>query len=127
MLGGLGEVCRKVRVLPVPASEFGLQVGPRPLERLVEAFGWYLCRRFAQWSRDRGLSAYERSSSDKGVGRAPMPPAGNPELALVLAGVPDSLAQTGADLYAVINRCRGRRQPGHAGARRTAPCGRCCC
>jgi hypothetical protein len=84
-------------------------------------------RRFAQWSRDRGLSAYERSSSDKGVGRAPMPPVGNPELALVLAGVPDSLAQTGGDLYAVINRCRGRRQPGQAGARRTARCGRCCC
>ncbi len=31
-----------------------------------------------------------------------MPPPDNPELALVLAGVPDSLAQTGGDLYAVI-------------------------
>ncbi|WP_234340519.1 hypothetical protein VM636_30190 [Streptomyces sp. SCSIO 75703] len=31
-----------------------------------------------------------------------MPPIDNPELALVLAGVPDSLAQTGGDLYAVI-------------------------
>ena len=31
-----------------------------------------------------------------------MPPLGNPELALVLAGVPDSLVQTGGDLYAVI-------------------------
>ncbi|MFE5098141.1 hypothetical protein ACFRCI_50030 [Streptomyces sp. NPDC056638] len=33
---------------------------------------------------------------------APMPPLGSPELALALAGVPDSLAQTGGDLYAVI-------------------------
>ncbi|MFB7747319.1 hypothetical protein [Streptomyces sp. NPDC056132] len=47
-------------------------------------------------------SSYEESSSDKGVGQAPMPPLDNPELALVLAGVPDSLAQTGGDLYAVI-------------------------
>ncbi|WP_327248757.1 hypothetical protein [Streptomyces sp. NBC_01320] len=31
-----------------------------------------------------------------------MPPIDNPELALVLAGVPDSLAQTGGDLYAAI-------------------------
>ncbi|MFF3277411.1 hypothetical protein ACFYWU_41805 [Streptomyces chrestomyceticus] len=46
--------------------------------------------------------AFEESSSDKDVGEAPMPPIDNPELALVLAGVPDSLAQTGGDLYAVI-------------------------
>ncbi|MFD4975075.1 hypothetical protein [Streptomyces sp. NPDC058424] len=50
----------------------------------------------------KSLSAYEESSSEKGVGLAPMPPLDNPELALVLAGVPDSLAQTGGDLYAVI-------------------------
>ncbi|PJN31003.1 hypothetical protein CG747_45335 [Streptomyces sp. CB02959] len=50
----------------------------------------------------QSLSSYEESSSEKGVGQAPMPPVGNPELALVLAGVPDSLAQTGGDLYAVI-------------------------
>ncbi|MDL5206642.1 hypothetical protein [Streptomyces sp. ALI-76-A] len=49
----------------------------------------------------RSASAFEESSSEKGVG-APMPPIDNPELALVLAGVPDSLAQTGGDLYAVI-------------------------
>ncbi len=47
-------------------------------------------------------SAFEESSTEKGVGQAPMPPIDNPELALVLAGVPDSLAQTGGDLYAVI-------------------------
>ncbi|GGX29608.1 hypothetical protein GCM10010353_51130 [Streptomyces chryseus] len=47
-------------------------------------------------------SSYEESSSEKGVGQAPMPPIDNPELALVLAGVPDSLAQTGGDLYSVI-------------------------
>ncbi|MGI5451521.1 hypothetical protein ACQEVM_38315 [Streptomyces sp. CA-243310] len=48
------------------------------------------------------VRTYEESSSDKGAGQAPMPPLDNPELALVLAGVPDSLAQTGGDLYAVI-------------------------
>ena len=50
----------------------------------------------------QSLASYEESSSEKGVGQAPMPPIDNPELALVLAGVPDSLAQTGGDLYAVI-------------------------
>ncbi|MGW5003062.1 hypothetical protein ACWEP8_36025 [Streptomyces hydrogenans] len=50
----------------------------------------------------QSLASYEESSSEKGVGQAPMPPLDNPELALVLAGVPDSLAQTGGDLYAVI-------------------------
>ncbi|WP_406426630.1 hypothetical protein [Streptomyces sp. NBC_00147] len=47
------------------------------------------------------LRSYE-DRSEKEVGQAPMPPLDNPELALVLAGVPDSLAQTGGDLYAVI-------------------------
>ncbi|WP_331481746.1 hypothetical protein [Streptomyces rubrogriseus] len=48
------------------------------------------------------VASYEESSSGKGVGQGPMPPLDNPELALVLAGVPDSLAQTGGDLYAVV-------------------------
>ncbi|MFC9627562.1 hypothetical protein ACFTXM_49090 [Streptomyces sp. NPDC056930] len=50
----------------------------------------------------KNVRSFEESSSEKGVGEAPMPPLDNPELALVLAGVPDSLAQTGGDLYAVI-------------------------
>ncbi|MGX1117241.1 hypothetical protein RKD37_002604 [Streptomyces ambofaciens] len=50
----------------------------------------------------QSVASYEESSSEKGVGQAPMPPLDNPELALVLAGVPDSLAQSGGDLYAVI-------------------------
>ncbi|MEU4032226.1 hypothetical protein [Streptomyces anulatus] len=50
----------------------------------------------------KSQASYEESSSEKDVGQAPMPPIDNPELALVLAGVPDSLAQTGGDLYAVI-------------------------
>ncbi|MFD6967393.1 hypothetical protein [Streptomyces sp. NPDC059949] len=45
---------------------------------------------------------FEESSATAGVGEAPMPPVDNPELALILAGVPDSLVQTGGDLYAVI-------------------------
>lgn len=36
------------------------------------------------------------------VGAPPLPPIGNPELAVILAGVPDALAETGGDLYAVI-------------------------
>lgn len=44
---------------------------------------------------------YEESGSET-VGQAPMPPLDNPELALVLAGVPDSLEETGGDLYQVI-------------------------
>lgn len=51
----------------------------------------------------QSVASYEeRCGGEKGVGQAPMPPIDNPELALVLAGVPDSLAQTGGDLYAVI-------------------------
>ncbi|MGK5543427.1 hypothetical protein ACSNOH_01605 [Streptomyces sp. URMC 127] len=50
----------------------------------------------------QSLSSYKESNSEKDVGQSPMPPIDNPELALVLAGVPDSLAQTGGDLYAVI-------------------------
>ncbi|MGW5128973.1 hypothetical protein ACWEQ7_34025 [Streptomyces sp. NPDC004069] len=48
------------------------------------------------------MASYEESSNEKGVGQPPMPPIDNPELALVLAGVPDSLTQTGGNLYAVI-------------------------
>lgn len=36
------------------------------------------------------------------LGQAPLPPLKNPELALILAGVPDSLTETGGDLYAVV-------------------------
>lgn len=56
----------------------------------------------ARRDQQRELNAFEESSSGKGVGQAPMPPIDNPELALVLAGVPDSLAQSGGDLCAVI-------------------------
>ncbi|MGJ5763179.1 hypothetical protein [Streptomyces galbus] len=50
----------------------------------------------------QSAASYEGSSSEKDVGQAPMPPLDNPELAVVLAGVPDSLARSGGDLYAVI-------------------------
>ncbi|MFC9607401.1 hypothetical protein ACFTTN_28605 [Streptomyces niveus] len=50
----------------------------------------------------QSVSSFEESSSEKDAGQATMPPIDNPELALVLAGVPDSLTQTGGDLYAVI-------------------------
>ncbi|MER7914496.1 hypothetical protein [Streptomyces sp. NPDC096068] len=47
-------------------------------------------------------ASYEESSRNKSVGQTPMPSVGNPELALILAGVSDSLVQTGGDLCAVI-------------------------
>ncbi|WP_344441285.1 hypothetical protein [Kitasatospora nipponensis] len=43
----------------------------------------------------------ESADSDE-AGRAPMPPVANPELALILAGVPDALVESGGDLYSVI-------------------------
>jgi hypothetical protein len=48
------------------------------------------------------VQEFEESSNQEGVGQAPMPPLDNPELALILADVPNALAQTGGDLYAVI-------------------------
>lgn len=50
----------------------------------------------------QSVKELEDSGPDDGAGQAPMPPRDNPELALILAGVPDALAQTGGDLYAVI-------------------------
>ncbi|MBT2527436.1 hypothetical protein J7E91_18905 [Streptomyces sp. ISL-99] len=45
----------------------------------------------------------EFEQGDEGkIGQAPMPPVDNPELALILAGVPDSLEESGGDLYQVI-------------------------
>ncbi|WP_407841395.1 hypothetical protein ACE1OC_41230 [Streptomyces sp. DSM 116496] len=44
----------------------------------------------------------ESSSASEEVGRAPMPPLDNPELALILGGVPDALEESGGDLYSVI-------------------------
>jgi hypothetical protein len=42
------------------------------------------------------------------------PPVGNPELALVLAGVPDSLARSGGDLYsAIVNVAVNAWMAGH--------------
>jgi hypothetical protein len=50
----------------------------------------------------QSLREFEDSTPGDGVGQAPMPPRDNPELALILGGVPDALARTGGDLYAVI-------------------------
>ncbi len=62
----------------------------------------------------RQRQEFEQSSEAAGVGAAPLPPVDNPELALLLAGVPDSLAQTGGDLYAtVINLVVNAWMAGH--------------
>ncbi|MFE9687858.1 hypothetical protein [Streptomyces sp. NPDC006285] len=62
----------------------------------------------------QSLSSYEESSSDKGAGQAPMPPIDNPEFALVLAGVPDLLVQSGGDLYgAIVNVAVNAWMAGH--------------
>ncbi|MEU1133619.1 hypothetical protein ABZ383_27810 [Streptomyces sp. NPDC005900] len=45
---------------------------------------------------------FEESSDANGAGQTPMPPVGNPELAVILASVPDALARSGGDLYGVI-------------------------
>ncbi|MEU6237192.1 hypothetical protein [Kitasatospora sp. NPDC047058] len=45
---------------------------------------------------------HQEGAGDDTAGQAPMPPVDNPELALILAGVPDALAESGGDLYSVI-------------------------
>ncbi|BAC75299.1 hypothetical protein AQJ43_37660 [Streptomyces avermitilis] len=75
------------------ADRLGIQV--RSAWRYFDAAA--LAARLADSSR-----SFEESSTRKGAGQAPMPPVDNPELALILAGVPNALAQTGGDLYGVI-------------------------
>ncbi|WP_370270502.1 hypothetical protein [Streptomyces sp. V4I8] len=72
------------------AAQLGIQV--RSAWRYFDAAA--LADTVAQSVRE-----FEDSSPDVEVGQAPMPPRDNPELALILAGVPDALAQTGGDLY----------------------------
>lgn len=48
------------------------------------------------------------------LGRPPYPDAGNPELAILIAGFPDALAQSGGDLHrAVLNLAVNAWQAGH--------------
>ncbi|MGP4004443.1 hypothetical protein [Streptomyces sp. 8N706] len=75
------------------ADRLGIQV--RSAWRYFEPAA--LAESLAKSARD-----FEESSSEEGVGQAPLPPLDNPELALILASVPDALARTGGDLYAVI-------------------------
>ncbi|MER6121474.1 hypothetical protein ABT173_02000 [Streptomyces sp. NPDC001795] len=72
-----------------------LRIQERSAWRYFDAAG--LAESIAQQRKE-----FEASSESAGVGVPPMPPVDNPELALILAGVPDSLVQTGGDLYAVI-------------------------
>lgn len=50
--------------------------------------------------------AQQRQAADSSppgeAGHAPMPPVNNPELALIIGGVPDALEESGGDLYSVI-------------------------
>ncbi|MFF7764306.1 hypothetical protein [Streptomyces griseorubiginosus] len=75
------------------ADQLGIQV--RSAWRYFDASA--LAESIAQ-----SVQEFEDSGPDAGAGQAPMPPRDNPELALILSGVPDGLAQTGGDLYAVI-------------------------
>ncbi|OIJ63267.1 hypothetical protein WN71_035060 [Streptomyces mangrovisoli] len=68
--------------------------------QLRSAWRYFNARAVAD-SLAQSSSLREDNGGDRSI-RAPMPPLDNPELALVLAGVPDSMAQTGGDLYAVI-------------------------
>ncbi|MFB7947094.1 hypothetical protein ACFC6L_19505 [Kitasatospora phosalacinea] len=45
---------------------------------------------------------HQEGAGNDAAGQAPMPPVDNPELALILAGVPDALVESGGDLYSVI-------------------------
>ncbi|MET8188779.1 hypothetical protein ABZV15_23825 [Streptomyces sp. NPDC005246] len=64
-------------------------------------------------------------SSQEGIGQAPLPPLGNPELAVILAGVPDSLAENGGDLYAVLlNVAANAWMAGHIHGEDGAPAAR---
>jgi hypothetical protein len=75
------------------AEQMGIQA--RSAWRYFDAAG--LAETIAQQHRD-----FEGGSEARGVGQAPMPPIDNPELALILGSVPDALAETGGDLYAVV-------------------------
>lgn len=48
------------------------------------------------------VAAGAAASGELQLGEAPYPPFGNPELALIMAGIPDLLVQTGGDLFAVF-------------------------
>jgi len=74
------------------ATQLGIQV--RSAWRYFDAQA--LAASLARQRRD-----FEQSDEGK-IGQPPLPPVGNPELALILAGVPDSLEETGGDLYQVI-------------------------
>lgn len=75
------------------AERLGIQV--RSAWRYFDAAG--LADSIAQQHQE-----FKDGSDARGVGRAPMPPVDNPELALIMASVPDALAETGGDLYTVI-------------------------
>ncbi|MEV0530885.1 hypothetical protein [Kitasatospora sp. NPDC050463] len=46
--------------------------------------------------------ARQREHDGLVAGEGPFPPVDNPELAMILAGVPDALVESGGDLYSVI-------------------------
>ncbi|MFF2146633.1 hypothetical protein [Kitasatospora sp. NPDC058190] len=81
------------RNMTTVAEQLGIQV--RSAWRYFDATR--LADIIAQQQKD-----FKASSDARGAGQAPMPPVNNPELALILAGVPDSLTETGGDLYSVI-------------------------
>ncbi len=81
------------RNMTAVAAQLGIQV--RSAWRYFDPAG--LADTLAQQQQD-----FADSSAENGAGHAPMPPLNNPELALLLAGVPDALVETGGDLYAVI-------------------------
>ncbi|MBZ4324515.1 hypothetical protein JNW98_35025 [Streptomyces sp. SCA2-4] len=75
------------------AARLGIQV--RSAWRYFDAAG--LADTIARQQQE-----FKDGSDARVVGQAPMPPVDNPELALIMASVPDSLAETGGDLYTVI-------------------------
>jgi len=77
------------RNMTAVARQLGIQ--PRSAWRYFDA---------AALADTLAAQAAEHADQDgRGAGRAPMPPVGNPELAVILGGIPDMLAESGGDLY----------------------------
>ncbi|MFF9667102.1 hypothetical protein ACF1FY_34115, partial [Streptomyces althioticus] len=93
----------------------GVTLGPNGVADAIEQQATAIARRLGIKKREAlsrldtaalagaiASAAQEREHADLAVGEGPFPPVDNLELAMILAGVPDALVESGGDLYAVI-------------------------
>ncbi|MGW2397199.1 hypothetical protein ACWCYY_11660 [Kitasatospora sp. NPDC001664] len=93
----------------------GVTLGPNGVADAVEQQATAIARRLGIKKREAlahiapgpladsiAAAAREREHADLSVGAGPFPPVDNPELAMILADVPDALVESGGDLYSVI-------------------------